>query len=237
MIEVCSDAVVKLLTSISEISPRHLKEQTLPLLFTSLPDNAPPREAVAERARCWQTLSILKTLCHTSELFETLIIRLTTKLDLLCFPVVSDADTEPSAAYAHAILLTISQTIAAKADNEHTDISKYIETLVPRLFNLFIYGALASDGHPVVSTDIRLVQAAVQIVILIVQSVSSPCVLYFLFHDPHFPIDAKKSLPLHYFQHFSRVDLILLLMDNMNLLKMLFSCLSTYVMPQFSPAV
>ncbi|KAJ7576919.1 ARM repeat-containing protein, partial [Mycena floridula] len=167
-----SDAVIKLLSCISLASPRHVKEQTLPLLFGSLPDQAPSREDVSDRIKYRHTLSTLKMLCQPPELFEILVIRLTAKLDLLCVPSMADPDPEPSAAFAHALLLTLSQTIAAKIEDSHVDIAKYVERLVPNLFNLFIYSALV-DGRPMIATEPRLLEVAGQIISLVVQAVST----------------------------------------------------------------
>lgn len=116
-------------------------------------------------------------LCHQAELFETLVIRLTTKLDLLCAPRSSssatDIDTEPSAAFAHSILMTISQTLSIKVEEGHTDVAKYLDRLLPRLFNLLIYSALVSDGGYMIATDPRVIRVVGQIITSVVQSVPS----------------------------------------------------------------
>lgn len=171
-----SDAVLDLLSTISISSPRHVEEQTLPLLFSSLPDIAPPRDASAERAKYWRVLSALSVLCVQPELFETLIVRLTTKLDLICVPSSNPAsegrDVEPSAAYAHSILKTVAQTLSTKMDKNHPDVAKYVDRLLPRLYNLFIYSALLSSEQTMVATDHRLISITGEIITLVVQSVS-----------------------------------------------------------------
>ena len=160
------------MTTITSIQPHHVLEQTLPLLFRSLPDAAPSRTATAERAKCWRTLSTLQTLCVQSELFECLVIRLTTKLDLICLPstiAVSD-DIEPDAAYALAILKTLSQTLAVKVQRKDPDVVKYIDKLVAHVFNLFISSTFLANERPVITTDPRLLQVAGDIITLVVQS-------------------------------------------------------------------
>ena len=160
------------MTTITSIQPHHVLEQTLPLLFRSLPDAAPPRAASGERAKCWRTLSTLQTLCVQSELFECLVIRLTTKLDLICLPstiTVCD-DIEPDAAYAHAILKTLSQTLAVKVQRKDPDVVKYIDKLVSHIFNLFISSTFLANERPVITTDPRLLQVAGEIITLVVQS-------------------------------------------------------------------
>ncbi|KAF9006023.1 ARM repeat-containing protein [Cyathus striatus] len=165
-----SEEEVDLLGSIAAVALHHIKDQTLPLLFSSLPDVAPSREAVAERAKCWRILSALKVLCVQPELFETLVIRLTTKLDLIC--IAKEWDSEPSAAYAHSILKTISLTLSTKVDQGHPDVVKYVDRLVPRIFNLFIHSALVPNRASMVATNTRLLQVAGEIITLVIQTLS-----------------------------------------------------------------
>ncbi|PBK99659.1 ARM repeat-containing protein [Armillaria gallica] len=160
---------LKLLTTITTISPHHVVDQTLPLLFNDLPDRAPPRDAVADRIKYRRVLTALSTLCQQSELFEVFMIRLTTRVELLCSATDIEADLEPRAAYAHAILKSIAQTMSSKVDEKHIDVPKYIDRLVPRLFNLFIYSALTSEGGYVIATDPRLILVAGDIISLVTQ--------------------------------------------------------------------
>ena len=122
---------------------------------------------------CWRTLSTLQTLCVQSELFESLVFRLTTKLDLICLPstiAVSD-DIEPDAAYAHAMLKTLSQTLAVKVQRKDPDVVKYIDKLVAHIFNLFISSTFLASDRPVATADLlRLPQVAGEIIILVLQS-------------------------------------------------------------------
>lgn len=173
--------MLNLLSEIALLAPRHLEEQTLPLLFSALPDCPPARDAAAERHKYWRVLSVLKALCMQAELFETFIIRLTTKLDLICVPsaglVETEGGSEPRAAYAHSILKTISQTLQAKVDKAHPDVSKYVDRLVPRLYSLFVYSALVGDDQNMVATDPRLVEAAGEIITLVIQTLTVKSVL------------------------------------------------------------
>ncbi|KAK0239096.1 ARM repeat-containing protein [Armillaria nabsnona] len=160
---------LKLLTTITTIAPHHVVDQTLPLLFNDLPDRAPPRDAVADRIKYRRVLTALSTLCQQPELFEVFMIRLTTRVELLCSATDIEADLEPRAAYAHAILKSIAQTMSSKVDEKHVDVPKYIDRLVPRLFNLFIYSALTSDGGYVIATGPRLILVAGDIISLVTQ--------------------------------------------------------------------
>ena len=159
------------------MAPSHVSDNTLPLLFTSLPDRAPPRDAEADRIKYWRTLASLKKLCTQPDLFETLVVRLSTKLDLLCVPSGSETsateDLEPAAAYAHSILKTLADVLATKIELGHTDVVKYVDRLVPRLYNLFVYSALEAETREVVATDPRLLAVAAQIVTLVTQTLSA----------------------------------------------------------------
>ncbi|KAI0091461.1 ARM repeat-containing protein [Irpex rosettiformis] len=168
-----SDSILDLLTTVSSISSRHVSQTTLPLLFSSLPDQAPARDAEADRLKYWHTLSFLKRLCLQSDLFEMLVIRLSTKLDLICVPAsstIADSDHEPTAAYAHSILRTLADTLARKVELGHTDVSKYSDRLVPRLYNLHFYSTLVSNGDYLVATDPRLISVSAEIVTLVIQT-------------------------------------------------------------------
>ena len=170
-----SDSILDVLSSISEYAPRFVSAQTLPLLFSSLPDQAPSRQSIPERTKIWQTLNALQSLCIQQELFESLVIRLTTKLDLLCFPTSEQAqvvarDSEPTAAYAHMILKTLAQALVTKVKKGHLDISKYIDRLVPSLFNLFVESEYLSSEKVMIATEPRLIEVAAEIITLVVQS-------------------------------------------------------------------
>ncbi|KAJ3521011.1 hypothetical protein NMY22_g12497 [Coprinellus aureogranulatus] len=170
-----SDGILELLGSIAEVSPQRVVEQTLPIFFSALPDVAPARNAAAERAQVWKTLSYLQTLCIEPQLFEPFVIRLTTKLELLCSRAESASDAEPSAAYAHAILKTLATTLQVKVGKKHADVPKYLERLVVRLFNLFVYAALeAKEATSILLGDPRLLQAAALCTTLVVRSLPQP---------------------------------------------------------------
>lgn len=163
--------MLEFLKAAGESAPRLIAEQTLPLLFASLPDSAPEREAVASREKCWQTLVVLRRLCIQQALFETMVVRLMTKFDLLCFPSGNPgSDLEPSQAYAHMILRTLGQTLETKVEAKHLDVAKYIDSLVPRIFNVFVTSALSIDDRKMITCDSRLLRAAGKIITLVMQS-------------------------------------------------------------------
>lgn len=117
---------------------------------------------------------MLSKLCVQAELFEMLVVRLLTKLELLCVsnrPGTDEAtdDTEPVMAYIHSILSALADTLQSKVDSGHADVSKYISRLVPRLFNLFIYSAVTGNNTITIAENHRAVKAAGRIVTSIVK--------------------------------------------------------------------
>lgn len=171
---VSSDAVLELFTAISSTSPQHVVQTTLPLLFTSLPDRAPVRNAESERLKYWRTLSFLKRLCIQPDLFEMLVVRLSTKVDLVCTSSPDGEDKEPTTAYAHSLLSTLANTFAKKAALGHVDIVKYLDRLVPRLFNLHIYAALTTPDGSSVASHPRLVAVSGDIITCVLQMTATP---------------------------------------------------------------
>ena len=112
-------------------------------------------------------LQLLARLCVQPALFETLVIRLSTKLDIL-FSRASDAgDTEPVAAYAHSLLQALSRVLEVKVKEKHVDIPKYLDLLVIPLYNLFVSSALRRpDG---IATNERLLVVARKVVSSVVR--------------------------------------------------------------------
>jgi len=149
------------------VSARHVTDGTLPLLFIALPDDAPSRDSPTEISKYRRVLQLLARLCVQPPLFETLVIRLSAKLDLL-FSRAGDAeDTEPIAAYAHSLLQTLSRVLAVKVKENHADIPKYLELLIVPLYNLFVSSALKKpDG---VATNERLLVVAGKVVSSVVR--------------------------------------------------------------------
>jgi DNA repair/transcription protein MET18/MMS19 len=87
---------------------------------------------------------------------------------------VSATDEEANAAYAHSLLKIIASTLSTKVDKGHLDVAKYIDRLVPRLYNLFLYAALLGEGQGLAATDYRLVSVAGNIITLVIQCLPLP---------------------------------------------------------------
>lgn len=168
-----SDAALNLLAKIANTTPKHVEQLTLPLLFSSLPDAAPPRTADAERNKNWRVLGHLTRLCLQAALFETLVIRLSAKLDLLVAALASTDDAEINVAYIHAILHTLAQVLSKKVERKDPDVSKYVDRLLPHLFRHFIASATASEDGEAVLGDVRLVKVAADIITQVLQTANA----------------------------------------------------------------
>lgn len=165
-------SALDVLSSISSISPKIVEDSTLPLLFSALPDTAPSRESVSDHVRYRQILDNLVSLCTTPSLFETFIIRLSTKLDLI-FSRSNDGlpDVETNAAYVHYILLSISKTLKAKKQLGHVDIPKYVDRLLPRIYKLFVQEQQRSEKGTTISDYPQVVQVTGRVIEQIIQTV------------------------------------------------------------------
>ena len=133
------------------------------------------REDIQGRDKYRRGLSALSHLCAQSDLFETLVVRLSVRLSFLYAPTTVPEDTEPSAAYAHALLSTLADVLARKVESGDIDVPKYVDRLVPRLFNLAAYGVLSDPGTTGSTSvaDPRVAHVSARLVNLIVQSLSA----------------------------------------------------------------
>ncbi|KAG2068710.1 hypothetical protein BDR04DRAFT_1206804 [Suillus decipiens] len=170
--DVTTDTLV-LLSAIAGIAPHHLSSQMLPILFSFLPDVTPSRDATAQRATYWRALSSLSALCVQPQLFETLVIRLIAKLDVLCaISPTRTIDQESTAAYAHAILTTLAKTLDVKVSSKDVDVPKYAEQLLPHIYRFYLTAALASSEVVAVAADPRLLQVGARIIRLVSQTLN-----------------------------------------------------------------
>ncbi|KAJ7464465.1 ARM repeat-containing protein [Mycena latifolia] len=165
-----SNAILKLLMTISATAPAHVRDQTLPLLLRALPARAPPRAAAAERARYQHVLAALSTLCGPPPLCEALVAGLAPVLSALAVADAADPDPEATAAYLHALLAALRRTLAGKADEGHADVAAYADTLVPALYGLCVRAAL----HGGAAREPRVVGVVGEIVGVVVQSLPPP---------------------------------------------------------------
>ncbi|KZT59492.1 ARM repeat-containing protein [Calocera cornea HHB12733] len=167
---------LQVLGKISLTAPKALEDTCLPLLFGQLPDQAPPLEADDKREEYWRILSALQSLCLEPVLFQVLVVRLVSKLDIICalrIEAPGPSVTEASAAYAHAILETLKRAIQAKIDAKHNDLPKYLDQLVPHLFSIFLRAALSPSTTPQVASSAVLILDASRIITLLTQTSSA----------------------------------------------------------------
>ena len=89
---------------------------------------------------------------------------------------VLDVDEmEPTAAYAHAILTALANTLSTKISKPRpdSDVPKYINTLLPHLFRLCLEAAVETDQR--VFADVRLLRVVARIVRLVLEASSAEC--------------------------------------------------------------
>ncbi|KAJ6592258.1 ARM repeat-containing protein [Mycena vulgaris] len=162
-------AILQLLMTVSATAPAHVRDQTLPLLLRALPASAPPRDALAARARYQHALSALSTLCAPPPLFAAFVAALTPRLVVLALDGLPQAD-ELTAAYLHTQLAALRRALASKVDEAHADVAAYADTLVPTLYAFCVRAAL----HGGAAREPRVVGVVGEIVGLVVQSLASP---------------------------------------------------------------
>lgn len=135
---------------------------TLPILFHSLPDEAPAADDADTRETYRGVLRSLAELCTMPALFETLTIRITTKLDLLSSSDLSGlAAAGPSrrecvVAYAWDLLHTLELVINKKIEDKHVDVAKHYGQVVPRLCSLAVKAAYDDGSDEALFRDRRL---------------------------------------------------------------------------------
>ncbi|CAE6532510.1 unnamed protein product [Rhizoctonia solani] len=162
---------LEVLNVISAVAPKVVEETTLPMLFAALPDSAPSRDADDERAKYWAILSALAVLCEAPTLFEVLMIRLSTKLDILCGSI--PVDRECAAAYAHALLQTLSNVLARKSDAGHADVPKYLDRLLPALLAAVVKAVVSSTPEKEVATHSKILLTIAAIFAVVMRSAPS----------------------------------------------------------------
>ena len=149
------------LISISRLYADIVESTTLSLLFHNLPDRAPPVSATTERDQYRRILASLVKTCTLPSFFETLLIRIITKLELLAsatFNSEADADVlmngedqvdprECNIAYAYELLDCLVQVVNAKLAAKHADVARYFDKIIPHLHGLVVAAAVPKFGY------------------------------------------------------------------------------------------
>jgi DNA repair/transcription protein MET18/MMS19 len=146
-------AVVKALTAISVVHPALVENITLPLLFHNLPETAPGIDKVEARDQYRDVLKSLSELCVQPALFETLVVRVTTKLDLMSSSpsISSENDSaeyrECEVAFIWDLLNALLGVIETKIKHNHLDVVKHFDRIIPRL-NTLAFNAAGPSTQP-----------------------------------------------------------------------------------------
>lgn len=157
------------LVTISELHPRIIEAETLPILFKALPDEAPlPGSLRSESYR--RALGALAALCVHPDLFEILSLRLVARLDgVVSAPTQDKEKKEHASLYAHHLLATLRAVLKFKVGKGHSDVAKYVEKMVPKLLGMFIIPTLKTMDEGEVARDPRLLVDAGRVVSVVLQ--------------------------------------------------------------------
>ncbi|KAJ7097264.1 ARM repeat-containing protein [Mycena belliarum] len=167
-----SNALLKLLMTVAASAPTLVRDQTLHRLMRALPALAPPRADNAARTSYQHILSALSTLTGPAPLCAAFVSGLVPLLTAIAVDTPHDDDSEPAAAYLHALLTALRRTLASKADSEDADVGGYAEALVPVLFGVCVRAALHGEDGP--ACEPRVVGVVGDIIGIVVQSLPSP---------------------------------------------------------------
>lgn len=129
-----------------------IEDITLPALVHNLPEFAPDVGDITSRERYRSILGSLTKICVQPDLFEIFVVRILTKLELLAGSVENDsgittpANRSPAwmecqVAYAWELLHALETAVANKIRQQHTDLVKQFDRVVPRLNDLVVYAA------------------------------------------------------------------------------------------------
>lgn len=118
-------------------------------------------------------MSSLSELCIQPSLFETLVIRVNNKLELLVSTPITtiassgvspDEARECTIAYAWNLVNTLTRVIDSKLAAKHVDVFKYFEQIIPRLYGLAVAAAAPRVGDVIpIFRDRRLLNAIARI--------------------------------------------------------------------------
>jgi DNA repair/transcription protein MET18/MMS19 len=158
--------VLGLLNVITEISPTPVEDIALPVLIQQLPDRPPSREDTTAQARITSALAALRTICVHPVLFERLVVRLTTKIDIVA---TAEGTGDMASAYIHVMLSTFSGLVSEKLEKGHVDVGKYVEGLVLALYHLFLR-KIGEQTMEEEKLDAKVVGDAAEIISLVVSA-------------------------------------------------------------------
>lgn len=164
------------LATLADLRAPFIEEITLPPLFQLLPDSAPSQESGSATAEYKVALAALAKLCLQPALFETLLIRLLGRIELLCTTSTeSQAQAQQTVLYAHHLLTTLRVVIEKKVAAGHLDLQTSASRVLHRLCGLFIGSCIRRDRVYSAGRSPRLLTDAGKIVTLLVQRMDERC--------------------------------------------------------------
>lgn len=145
------------LVQLIDLLPRELERSTLPILFSQLPSEASDTSDTSYKT----ALNSLARLCINPHLTEPLILRLMSRVEAL--------SSSTQSLYAHHLLFALLAVFRKKVEQGHTDLIKYAEGVVGRLFAMFLCSSEeAKQGE--VRNDARIADEAGQIISVLVRT-------------------------------------------------------------------
>ncbi|MCO5588068.1 hypothetical protein L7F22_042023 [Adiantum nelumboides] len=199
---------VQALDGLRDIGNRKVVEETtLPLLFSTLPDHLSLEDgdkATHEKQKgiIRRALGALAKLCDAPDFFDMLVVRLSSKLDLLCASKNQSNDPairEANIGYARGIVNALIFVLQTKVQRKDRDTARHAG-LVPRLLGLVIESALrrdASEGS--VGCDRQVIQDIGRLLMLLVRCLDAAkqrelsTILYPAFLEENLQLLARDS--------------------------------------------
>lgn len=158
------------LEALRDLGDRHvIEESTLPLLFGSLPDTLVMEEGRDPRPAVRRSLGALARLCTPADLFDLLVVRLSTKLDLVCAAELKDKEArQVNAGYARGLINTLLVVLEEKVDRKDKDVGRY-GSLATNLIGICVSASLRPKAKWSVATDSRVMRDLGALVTLLVR--------------------------------------------------------------------
>lgn len=153
-----SSSALEGLDIIAILHARKVETIVLPPLFNLLPDRISVHQEKEDADRYRLALGALATLCVHQDLFESLAIRILSRLDLVCASAPDTfAGKSKNILYAHHLLTTLRTVLQRKASAGHTDIAKHADRILVRLYSLFAKPAVDGSTNLPIAQDARLI--------------------------------------------------------------------------------
>lgn len=151
---------------------RIVENTTLPLLFSALPDRILGAQDQVDKVKSTirYALGSLSRLCDAPDFFELLVVRMETKLDLLCATEFHHSEElEANIGYARGVINTLSTVLQVKMQAKHRDTGRYGVTIVPRLLGIVLEASLRPGSSKRVASDRRVIKELGSLITLLVQ--------------------------------------------------------------------